>query len=308
MHNITFDTNFETGISNIEIQIHKGHLPVMLQVVDRFSVLDRNIEDIGYAKGQYIISITSNDSSDEFKFHTGPSESFTESIRSGDLEFLQVNKNWNYVIFVSEHYYDEHSYFKLPSTIDILASLEINFNIAPARFFPEGKFLYQLSFWPQLKAFFRSDNIMLGTAAGIALALQMAGLDISLINEATISSLLPILVVLVTAIRKKKIEFKRTNYNVSLADLVENGYLNISDKLEVAGNYRKNYIGEAEIVSSERGVCINYEDIVTPHPSAAAKKLTGRESENGWMFWARQHDGKRLSEIRDDYRRRRGGF
>lgn len=305
MHKITFDTNFENGISNIEIQDRKEHLPVMLQVVDRFSVLDRNMEDIGYTEGQYIIPVSIDDSSDQWGFHTGPSKSFIENIRYGRLEILQTDDNWNYVIFVNKHYYGEHDYFELPDAIDILTYLEINFDIAPLKAFPERELLHLVSFKPKLKAFFKSDNIVHGIAASIALALQMAGVDITLINEATISTLPPILAVLATARRKKVIEIRKTrvNYNVSLNDLAARGYLAIGDKLEVAGNYRENYTGRAEIVSPEQGVCINCEDILTPYPSTAAKRITGRGSENGWMFWARQHDGKRLSEIREDYER-----
>ena len=305
MHKITFDTNFENGISNIEIQENKEYPPIMIQVVDRDSVLSWKVDDIGYAQGQYIIPVTSNDSSDELEFYTGSSESFTQNIRSDCLEFLQINKNWHYVVFVNKHYYGEHDYFELPDAIDILLSLEINFDIAPLEVFPGKELLHLVSFKPKLKAFFKSDNIVHGIAAGISLALQMTGLDISLINEATISSLLPIMTIVATAIRKK--EFKliksRANYDVSLNDLVTTGYLTIGDKLEIAGNYRKNYIGRAEIVSSEQGFRINCKDILTPYPSTAAKRITGRESENGWMFWARQYDGKRLAEIREDYER-----
>ena len=72
----------------------------------------------------------------------------------------------------------------------------------------------------------------------------------------------------------------------------------IGDKLAVAGNYRKNYTGEAEIIALEHGVGIKCKDIVTLYPSAAAKKVTEKVPVNGWRFWARQYDGKRLSDIR----------
>jgi Restriction Enzyme Adenine Methylase Associated len=72
---------------------------------------------------------------------------------------------------------------------------------------------------------------------------------------------------------------RRRNYKVEMADLISAGKIRPSGRLH-ANHHGKRY----EAVVTERG------DLRLPHeptglsPSAAAKRITGRDT-NGWAFW-----------------------